>query len=109
MGDNIIEVEQAHFEKPIKDLELQLNLWKSRYLSLKGKVLLVKTLGISKYLFLAKVIHIPNKIKKEINSILYRLIWNGSTDKVRRNIFMQNLSNGDTICRTSMLQIRLLW
>ena len=59
VGHNQREVEEANFGKPIRSLELQLNLWKSRNLS--GKVLLVKTLGISKILFLAKVIHIPEK------------------------------------------------
>ena len=37
VGHNIIEVERANFEKPVKNLELQLNVWESRNLSLKRK------------------------------------------------------------------------
>ena len=94
VGHYQTEEEEANFGKPIKNLELQLNLWKSRNLSLIGKVLLVKTLGISKSLFLAKVIHIPKKNKKKINTTIYNFIWNGKMDKVSRNIFMQSYSNG---------------
>ena len=56
VGHNIIEVEKANFEKPIKNLKLQLNVWKSRNL----QILLVKTLGTSQFLFLTEVIQERN-------------------------------------------------
>ena len=46
-------------------------------------------------MFLSKVIDIPENIKKEINSILYKFIWNGNADKVCRDIFMQDFSKGE--------------
>ena len=39
--------------------------------------------------------HIPILIKKEIDRLIYNFIWNGNTDKVRRNIFMQKVCNGE--------------
>ena len=108
VGHNIIELEKINFEKPTKNLELQLNVWKSRNLSLKGCLLLVKTLGISKFLFLAKVIHIPNKIKKKKLTLFYIDLHGMATQtKLVKKKFMAKLSNGDTICMTSMLQTRL--
>ena len=59
-----------------------------------GKVLTAKTLGLSKFLFLSKVIHIPILIKKEIDQLIYNFMWNGNTDKFCRNIFMQKICNG---------------
>ena len=61
---------------------------------MKGKVLIAKTLGVSKFLFLSKVMHIPKLIKKEIDWLMYNFIWNGNTDKVHRNIVMQKILNG---------------
>ena len=38
--------------------------------------------------------HIPILIKNEIDWLIYNFIWNGNTDKVCRNIFMQKICNG---------------
>ena len=94
MGHETTEVEKANFEKLLLSLKQTLNAWKGRYLSLKGKVLIAKTLGLSKFLFLSKVMHILILIKNEIDRLIYNCIWNGNTDKVRRNIFMQKICNG---------------
>ena len=94
MGHETTEVEKANFEKPLLSLKQTLNAWKGRYLSLKGKMLIAKTLGLSKFFFLSKVMHIPILIKNEIDRLIYNFIWNGNTDKVRRNIFMQKICNG---------------
>ena len=94
VGHETTEVEKANFEKPLLSLKQTLNAWKGRCLSLKGKVLIAKTLGLSKFLFLSKVMHVPILIKNEIDWLIYNFIWNGNTDKVRRNIFMQKICNG---------------
>ena len=70
IGHNKEEAYRANFEPPLQLLDKQLALWKRRSLSLKEKVLIVKTLGISKFTFLSKVLHISCEIKKEINSLL---------------------------------------
>ena len=57
VGHETTEVEKANFEKPLLSLKQTPNAWKGRYLSLKGKVLIAKTLGLSKFLFLSKVMH----------------------------------------------------
>ena len=54
-----------------------------RSLSQKDKNI---NLGIKK--ILSEVIHIPIEMKKEINNMLYRFIWNGKTEKVSHNILM---------------------
>ena len=45
-------------------------------MSLKGKVLIVKTLGLSKFIYLSKVLHVPDN-KQQINKKIYSFIWNG--------------------------------
>ena len=54
IGHNKEEVYKANFEPPLRLLDKQLALWKRRALSLKGKVLIVKTLGILKFTFSRK-------------------------------------------------------
>ena len=50
-------------------MQAVLNLWASRGLSLGGKVLVFKTLGISKMQYFAKMTLIPNHIIQKLTDI----------------------------------------
>jgi len=83
-----------NFQSKIDALLRQLHWWKARDLSLRGKVLIVKSKGIALFQYLAALVPIPQYVIKEVNSILYEFIWNGKTDKVKRVIFEQSFSQG---------------
>ena len=59
-----------------------------------GKVLIIKTFGISQFMYLAGLIPFPGYAVNEINTVLYDYIWNGKTCKVKRNVFIQNYDDG---------------
>lgn len=59
-----------------------------------GRVLIVKTLGLSKFSFLASVLHIPEYVIKKVNTILFQYIWKGKRDKVKRDIMIQDYKYG---------------
>ena len=88
------EAENANFEDKIEKLIRQLHWWKARKLSLSGKILIVKALGISKFSLVASMLHLPEKIIKSVNTIIYHFIWNGKTDKVKRKFLIQNFEKG---------------
>ncbi len=46
-------------------------MWKMRNLSLNGKVLILKALGMSKFTFLASNTTFPAWVEKEINTCFY--------------------------------------
>ena len=94
IGHNSEEAENLNFTSALSNLDCTLNQWKGKNLSLKGKVLIVKTLGLSKFTYLSKVLHVPDKIKQQINKKIYSFIWNGQTEKVNRKIFMQHYTKG---------------
>lgn len=81
---------KANFEDKIASLLKQLHWWKARKLSLTGKILIVKALGLSKFVLLASLLHIPQEYVIKINSIIYNFIWNGKSDKVKRSILSQD-------------------
>lgn len=60
----------------LEDLKVTLNLWKMRNLSLLGKILIVKTLALSKLVFLASVIPIPENILNVVQKEMNTFIWN---------------------------------
>ena len=85
---------KANFEDKIAKLIKQLHWWKARNLSLIGKIMIVKSLGISKFALVASLLHIPEDIIKRINTIIFSFIWNGKTDKVKRKILIQKYDLG---------------
>lgn len=64
------------------------------YLSLMGRILIVKTLGIPLFSIPATLLHVPPHIIQCVNEILYHYVWNGKTDKIKRKIFIQEFANG---------------
>ena len=53
-------LEEENWQPTINKLEKSLNLWRSRSLSLPGKALIINTLGLSKLVYLAKVLILPD-------------------------------------------------
>ena len=86
--------EKANFDDKIDQLIKQLHWWKARMLSLTGKVLIVKALGISKFALISSLLHVPEDRIKKINTIIFNFIWNGKTDKVKRKIIIQKHEYG---------------
>ena len=52
-----------------KNLKVILNIWKIRQLTLDGNILLIKTFGLSQFVYLASVITIPNEVILEVDKI----------------------------------------
>ena len=78
----------------ISGLKKTLNLWKSRNLTLFGKIQILKTFGISKFTYLFSSTIIPTKIALEIEKkIFYDNLWKGP-DRVKRNVKIQELAKG---------------
>ena len=85
---------EINYEPKIKEMELKFKRWKTRNLSLKGKVTIVKTFGISKLLYLASVLPFPPKnIIDRINQYIFSFIWNNKNDKIRRSIMINTFDN----------------
>ena len=55
-----VDAERDILEPRISKLEKALSLWKSRSLSLVGRVLVLNILGLSRLLFVSRVLEPPN-------------------------------------------------
>ena len=86
--------EQQNFKGKLKELEDILNIWKCRNLSLTGKTLIIKTLGISKFTNLALISTVPDWVSKDIKRLIFNFLWGGNADKVKRDIVYQNYDLG---------------
>jgi exonuclease III len=92
------------YERNIKDkiikLERQLMIWRQRNLSLEGRILIVKTFGLSQIIYVLQSTFINSHEIKQIENIIYKFIWNNkpncprATDKIKRKILMDSKENG---------------
>ena len=66
-----VDVNRDNWEPRLSKLDKSLSLWKSRSLSLIGKVLILNILGLSKLLCVSHVLDPPRRVYDKLN----RLIW----------------------------------
>ena len=85
---------QLNWRKKIDDMERVLDSWNKRNLTYFGKIQVIKSLAISKIIYAATMTCTPSPgIIKKINTLLFKFLW-GSTDKIKRNVLINEIENG---------------
>lgn len=70
------------------------DMWLMRDLSLKGRVLLSKTEGLSRLVYPAKVLDVPKSYIKKIDSTLFNFIWKNKSHYLNKNILCNSYNQG---------------
>jgi exonuclease III len=83
-NDKSVAYRENVLEKIIK-LERNLNIWRQRNLTLKGKILIVKTFGLSQLIYSMQSTSFKTNELKKIEEIIFRFIWNIKSQNVRAN------------------------
>ena len=71
-----------------------------RKLSFIGKLHIIKTFGMSQFIFIMKSVGLTKKILKDINYLFYSFLWKKNMDgkkpceKVRRNVICSDYDRG---------------
>ena len=93
-GHNKEECQKLNWEKRIEEMKNQFTAWGKRNLTIMGKILIIKTLILPKFTFLASSCVVPKMYIKEIESCFYRFIWNGKPDKIKRLTLIGDYEKG---------------
>ena len=76
---------KLNYTPKLSRLKRLLNLWSQRDLTPIGRITITKTLGLSQLVFLFQVLPDPPlNFIKELESIIFRFIWSGKPDKIKR-------------------------
>ena len=70
-----------NWEKKIVDCENSINKWLKRNLTFFGKIKVIKTLLMPKFVYLAQSTKIPLEKVKIIDSLIYNFLWHGKCKK----------------------------
>ena len=87
------ENDKKNVAKKIDNLNIKLDIWRGRKLSLFGKCLIVKTLGISQIVYSTSMLDISPNDTSRIKKSIFSFIWNKKPDKIKRNIMCQDYAN----------------
>ena len=74
--------------------------WSKRNVSLIGKILIIKTFGLSQLIFVMKSIVLPQNVLGEINTMFFKFLWSNSSinnnvsEKVKRTVMFNDYSSG---------------
>ena len=84
----------ANWDNRVTKLEKRLNLWKSRTLSLKGRAMIINTIGASGLWHTATVLPLPDYVHTRVTKAIFDFLWNGKTEQVKREVCHLPLSLG---------------
>ena len=82
---------QNNFLDTVKSIQQVLRFWNRRILSLEGRIIIFKTLAISKIVYLAFLTVIPNSLIEELQKMF---IWHSSHPKISHKTMCNNFENG---------------
>ena len=86
--------DERNFSNMVTGIHNVLNLWKMWGVSLIGKILIFKTLGISKLQHIASIAQVPDKIVQQLKSIQKEFLWKSSTPKMKRSTLIGDYKDG---------------
>ena len=85
----------------INKLEYKIKLWNSRNLTFEGKILIIKTFGISQLIYVMQVCKIKETCMKLIEKIIFGFIWKAhrsererGIDRIKRSILKNKYEDG---------------
>jgi len=102
---------EKNFIKRSDSIKKLANVWSSRGLSVYGKVTVIKSLIIPKFVYILSLLPAPKEIVQELNRMLFKFLWKG-TDKVTKLSTINEYENGGlkTIDLKSIVKsLRLAW
>ena len=64
-----------NFFVKIHKMDTKLNMWQTRDLTLYGRTMLVKSLSISKIVYAAPMLSVPEAVVKKVQDRLFKFLW----------------------------------
>ena len=105
--------EDKNFISTIKKIDNVLKVWKMRKLTLNGKIVIFKSLAISKIVYISHMSSVPSTIINHLVNIHKEFIWDGKKPKIKHSTLIGNYQDGglkdiDIITKIKALQLSWL-
>lgn len=94
MGKNERKVRDEMWEELVTQIERRLNFWKLRTLNLKGKVLILNVLMVSKLWYVLYVSEMPLWTEKRMKKCFLDFLWEGKPSRIAYNTILGEIEKG---------------
>ena len=85
---------ELNFNQKLKVLQTKHDMWSARDLTLFGKVMIIKTLGLSQLIYSASNLVVLAGIVDTVKTICFKFLWKNNKDKIKRSGLYQDTSKG---------------
>jgi len=86
-------LKENNFMERLDSIKKLINIWSSRGLSIYGKVTIIKSFLIPKFVYMCSLLPTPKEIVNKLNQLLFKFLWKG-TDKVTRVSVINDYEKG---------------
>ena len=90
LGTNTSECNKTNITDKIAKMTTKLNIWSQRHLTLIGKVLITKSIGISNLVYSLSCVTSNEKDILQVQKQVDKFFWSGRTVKVKHNTLIGN-------------------
>ena len=77
----------------VTKMKTKLNICQTRDLSLYGRSMLAKTVGVSRLIYAASMLTVPEPVIQKTQGELFAFLWRNKKDKIKRQIIYQPVSD----------------
>ena len=104
---------EYNYKIKLEEVRKLLDSWAWRFLSILGKIQVIKSLAISKFVHLLTALPTPGEpFLKELETLFFSFIWSGKRDKVARKTIINDVENGGlkmTDIRSFAKALKISW
>ena len=105
--------EERNFYTTVTNIQRVLKIWKIRNLTLESKIVIFKTLAVSKIVFQSMITPVPRHIVNELKRTQKAFLWKSSSPKIKHETLCNDYKGGglktiDILNRVISLQCSLI-
>lgn len=94
VGENENVIRNLIWEEVLKGMEKRLHFWKLRNLFLKGKVLVINSLFLSKMWYVLGSVSMPLWVYKKIKTLILNFLWEDKPSKIAYDTIIGKVEDG---------------
>ena len=91
---NKLGISDENLKKTETKIEQTLGMWQCVNLNTLERIVVCKTFALSKLWYIASFMIVPEKYIKKYESIIYKFIWNGAIEYIKRDTLILPLDQG---------------
>jgi hypothetical protein len=85
---------EKNFDDKLRKVRNLLNMWKSRNISIKGKITFLNNKVIPMIMYTCAMLYTPSHIIEQFDKLIFDFLWPHGKHHVQKYLIIQNIANG---------------